>query len=145
MIGLATFLGDRWLHPQKTVISKSKLLYDWRSVSQSVSMSWYRASLWHMWPDITSCQKVVVWNLRLVSVGRPVWWEDGSAIFSVITQWSESRIIHNHTLLSHLRFPQPGGPGSRIYILQEQGGPVTPPGTGFSLHCLLWLAGLWWR
>jgi hypothetical protein len=28
MIGLATFLGDRWLHPQKTVISKSKLLYD---------------------------------------------------------------------------------------------------------------------
>jgi hypothetical protein len=27
--------------------------------------------------------------------------------------------------------PQPGGPGSRIYIPQEQGGPVIPPGTGF--------------
>jgi hypothetical protein len=27
--------------------------------------------------------------------------------------------------VSHLRLPQPGGPGSHIYILQEQGGPVT--------------------
>jgi hypothetical protein len=26
---------------------------------------------------------------------------------------------------------QPGGPGFRIYIPQEQGGPVIPPGTGF--------------
>jgi hypothetical protein len=32
--------------------------------------------------------------------------------------------------LSHLRLPQPGRPGSRIYIPQEQGGPVIPPGTG---------------
>jgi hypothetical protein len=31
-----------------------------------------------------------------------------------------------------LRLPQPGGPGSRIYIPQEQSGPVIPPGTGFS-------------
>jgi hypothetical protein len=29
--------------------------------------------------------------------------------------------------------PQPGGPGSRIYIPQEQGGPDMPPGTGFNL------------
>jgi hypothetical protein len=66
----------------------------------------------------------------LVSVGRPLWREDGSTICSVITQWSESRRIRNHTLLSHLRLPQPGRPGSRIYIPQEQGGPVIPPGTG---------------
>jgi hypothetical protein len=33
--------------------------------------------------------------------------------------------------------PQPGsGSGSRIYILQEQGGPVIPPGTGFD-YCLV--------
>jgi hypothetical protein len=32
---------------------------------------------------------------------------------------------------SHLRLPQPGGPGPCIYIPQEQGGPVIPPGTGF--------------
>jgi hypothetical protein len=64
-----------------------------------------------------------------VSVGRPFWREDGSAIFSVITQWSEARRTRNHTLLSHLRLPQPGGPGSRIYIPQELGGPVFPPGS----------------
>jgi hypothetical protein len=60
--------------------------------------------------------------LSLVSVGRPLWREDGSAICSVITQWSESLITRNHTLLSHLRLPQPGGPDSHIYI---------PPGTGW--------------
>jgi hypothetical protein len=76
----------------------------------------------------------------LVSEGLPVWREDRSAICSVITQWSELLRTHNHTLLFHLRLPQPGGPGSRIYIPQEQGGPVIPPGTGFPL-----LAGLWWR
>jgi hypothetical protein len=39
--------------------------------------------------------------------------------------------IHEHILLSHSRLPQPGGPGSCIYISQEQGGTVIPPGTGF--------------
>jgi hypothetical protein len=68
----------------------------------------------------------------LVSVGRPLWWEDGSAVCSVITQWSESRRTRNHTLLSHLRLLQPGGPGSRLYIPQEQGGPVIPLATGYS-------------
>jgi hypothetical protein len=81
----------------------------------------------------------------LVSMGRPPWLEDESAICSVITQWSESLRTHNHTLLSHLRLPQPGGPGSHIYIPQEQGSPVIPVGTGFPLRRLLRLAGLWWR
>jgi hypothetical protein len=66
----------------------------------------------------------------LVSVGRPFWREDESAICSVITQWSESRRTRNQTLLYHLRLSQPGGLGSRIYIPQEQGVPVIPPGTG---------------
>jgi hypothetical protein len=60
---------------------------------------------------------------RLVSVGRPLWEDDGSAICSAIAQCSESRRTRNHTLLSHLRLPQPGGPGSRIYVY--------PPGTGW--------------
>jgi hypothetical protein len=60
----------------------------------------------------------------VVSVGRPLWREDGSAICSVITQWSESLKTRRHTLLSHLRPLQPGGPGSRIYIPQEEAGPV---------------------
>jgi hypothetical protein len=40
------------------------------------------------------------------------------------TLGSKSHRTHGHILLSHLRLPQPGGPGPRIYILQEQGGPA---------------------
>jgi hypothetical protein len=69
----------------------------------------------------------------LVSVGRPLWRENGSPIWSVITQWSGSLRTRNHILLSPLRLPQPGGPGPRIYFPQEQGGPVIPPGTGYRL------------
>jgi hypothetical protein len=46
--------------------------------------------------------------------------------------------------VSDSRLPQPGGPGPLIYIPQEQGGPVIPPGTGVPLHRLLGLAGLRW-
>jgi hypothetical protein len=53
----------------------------------------------------------------LVSVWRTLWREDGSAISSVITQWSESLRTRNHTLVSHLRLPQPRGPGSHVYIV----------------------------
>jgi hypothetical protein len=186
------------LSDERTGLSMSKLLYDWLSVS----MSWYRAPLWDLRPDITSCRNVAVWNLRslgrpsdersrlqfavsgsyfttdtvsqsvrpgieypcgtrdqillsvemllseicgLVSMGRPLWREDGSAICSLITWLFESRRTRNHTLLSHLRLPQPGGPGSHIYIPQEQGGPVIPQGTGFPLPRLLRLRGLQWR
>jgi hypothetical protein len=38
-----------------------------------------------------------------------------------------------------MRLPQPGGPGSHIYIPQEQGDPVISLGTGFPLR----LTGLW--
>jgi hypothetical protein len=48
-----------------------------------------------------------------------------------VTLGSNSRRTHDHILLSHLRLPQPGGPDPRIYIPQEQGGPVIPPGTVF--------------
>jgi hypothetical protein len=47
--------------------------------------------------------------------------------------------------LSVSRLPQPGGPGPRIYIPQEQGDPVITPGTGFPFRRLLRLAGLRWR
>jgi hypothetical protein len=44
--------------------------------------------------------------------------------------------------VSDSRLPQPGGPGPRIYILQKQGAPVIPPGTGFPFRRLLRLAEL---
>jgi hypothetical protein len=37
-----------------------------------------------------------------------------------------------HFTVSDLTLTQPGGPGTCIYIPQEQDGPVIPPGTGFS-------------
>jgi hypothetical protein len=40
-------------------VRSSKLLYDSRSVSQSV-MSRYRAPLWDLRPDITSCRNIAL-------------------------------------------------------------------------------------
>jgi hypothetical protein len=62
-----------------------------------------------------------------------------------VTLGSKSRRTHGHILLSHLRLAQPGGPGPRIYILQEQGGPVLPPGTWFPFCRPLRLAGIRWK
>jgi hypothetical protein len=81
----------------------------------------------------------------LVSVGRPLWRDDGSGVCNAVTQWSESHRTRNHVLLSHLRLPQPRGPDSRICNPQEQGGPFMTLGTGFTLRRLLRLAGLRWR
>jgi hypothetical protein len=50
-----------------------------------------------------------------------------------------------HFTVSDSRFRQPGGPGPRIYITQEQGGPVISPGTVFPFHRVLRLAGLPWK
>jgi hypothetical protein len=62
---------------------------------------------------------------------------------SAVPLWSESLGTQDRILLSQfLRLPQPGGPGPRIFIPQEQGGPVIPPGTGFPFRHLLRLAGL---
>jgi hypothetical protein len=41
--------------------------------------------------------------------------------------------------------PQPGGPGPRIYIPQEQGDPVIPPGTGFPFVASYDSQGLRWK
>jgi hypothetical protein len=51
--------------------NKSKLLYNWRTVSQSINMSWYRAPLWDLLPDVTSCRNVAVWNLQSCFCGVP--------------------------------------------------------------------------
>jgi hypothetical protein len=67
------------------------------------------------------------------------------ALASAVILRSECCGTHYHILLSDSRLPQPGGPGPRIYIPQEQGGPVIAPGTGFHFRRLIWLAGLRWR
>jgi hypothetical protein len=47
--------------------------------------------------------------------------------------------------VSDSRLPQPGGPGPRFYIPQEQNDSVIPTGTGFHFRRLLRLAGLRWE
>jgi hypothetical protein len=70
----------------------------------AVSMSWYRAPLWDLQPDIISYRNVAVWNLRSC-----IYWAPSltrGRVCSVITQWSESLRTRNHALLSHLRLSQ---------------------------------------
>jgi hypothetical protein len=99
---------------------------------RSVSMSWCRAHSGTWDQILLPVGRMLPESCGLVSVERPFWREDRSVICIAITQWSESRKTSNNTLLSYLRLPQPGGPGSRIYILQELWGIVIPPGTRFS-------------
>jgi hypothetical protein len=80
--------------------SQSYFMTDGRSVSQSVKMSW-------CWVHSGTCDLILLpvgrllsETCSLVSVGRPFWREDRSAACSSITQWSETRRIRNHTLLS---------------------------------------------
>jgi hypothetical protein len=105
----ATIRASTW----DWIDSKSKLFYDWRSVS----MSW-------CWAHLLPVGRLLSESHGPVSVGHLLWREDGSAVCSAIMCWLELHRTHYHILLSHLRLPQPGGPGLRIYIPQEQGGPV---------------------
>jgi hypothetical protein len=59
---------------------------------------------------------------------------------------SESRGTRGYSFLSQIwDSPNLEGQAPVIYIPQEQGGPVIPPGTGFPFRRLLRLAGLRWR
>jgi hypothetical protein len=82
-----------------------------RPVGQFVLVS---GSFWSRWPDFKSLWMII--TFFLLQVGRPLWREDGSVICSAITHWLESYRTHNHTLLSHLRLPQPGELGPHIHI-----------------------------
>jgi hypothetical protein len=102
---------------------RRRLLYDWRSVSQWVCLGTEHpcGAYDHI---LLPVGRLLSEGCGILSVGRPLWREDESAVFIAVTQWSKSLRTRNHTLLSHPRHPQPGGPGSRICITQEQGGPV---------------------
>jgi hypothetical protein len=115
---------------------KFKLCYNRRSVGQFILVSF---PFWGTWPDFNFLR------LTISSSCRALWREDGSIICSAITHCLESRRTHNHILVSHLRLPQPGGQGPRIYIPHELSGPVITSGTGFPFRRLLRPAELQWR
>jgi hypothetical protein len=128
--------GYRWeLKARLQTLSK---LYSIMTDSQSASLSWCQAPIWDtrpIFPFFFLC-----WQLRVSWCGASSLtrgWicnllvQLHLGLARAVTLGYGSRRTHGQILLSHLRLPQPGGPGPRIYIPQEQGGPVIPPGTGF--------------
>jgi hypothetical protein len=107
-------------------MSQSELLYDWRFTADqfvletnplrpTTSNFIFQLNTCGYNPYVTSSlTRGWVCRLQLLLIF-------GSAVIC----GSESRGAHDS------RLSQPGGPGPRIYIPQEQGGPVIPPGTGF--------------
>jgi hypothetical protein len=102
--------------------------------SQSVSMSWYRAPFGTCDQISFPVGMLLSEICGLVSVGSPLWREDGSAVCSAITQWSGSRRTPN----LEGQFPVFISPRNRAAQLYTPGHwvPFTSP---------LSLAGLQWR
>jgi hypothetical protein len=122
--------------PASTLLrqSVSQLYYDRRSVGQSVLVSSPHLGLMTRFLLLSD-------NCGFVDMGRPLWREDGSVVYNCccLRQRSHSQVrvprgSWPHFTVSDLRLPQPKGPGSCIYIPQEQGGPVIPPGIGLNNH-----------
>jgi hypothetical protein len=86
-------------------IVRSYFTTDGQSVSQSVSqyvlVSSTLVGLATRYYFLSECCCL---KFAVLFLGRPLWREDGSAICSVIAQWSESRRTSNHYLLSGASF-----------------------------------------
>jgi hypothetical protein len=101
---------------------------------QSASLSWCRAPIWNLWPEFSFLSD----NCVFLDVKHPLWREGESVINSYNCFWDLPEQSLSGPSLAELTTqvpcllsdsPQPGGPGSRIYIPLEQGGPVVCPDT----------------
>jgi hypothetical protein len=139
------FRGDRSKDLPHTCKSKSKLCYDRRPVGQSVL-----ASSPHLGPKT---RFLLLSDSYGFVVSSALSDERTSLSFTIAagprqrghSQVRVPRYSRPYFTVSDSRLPQPGGPGPRMYIPQEKGGPVITPGIGFPFRCLLRLAGLRWR
>jgi hypothetical protein len=109
----------------------NELYYDRPSVGQSVLVSSPHLGLMTRFLLLSD-------SCGFVDMGRPLWREGGSVVYNCccLLQHSHSQVRElrgswPHFTVSDLRLPQPWGPGPCIYVPQEQGGPVIPPGTAF--------------
>jgi hypothetical protein len=86
------------------------------------------------------------WTLAVIVLMKHLWWEDKSVVYNCC--WpSPAQSVSGPSPagfmpIIYCRLLQPEAPSPRIYILQEQGGPVIPLGNGFPFRRLLQLAGL---
>jgi hypothetical protein len=137
-----------WNAINSTGLSKRKenLNYGRRSVGQL-----FLVSSSHLEPMTNFC--FLFDNCLFLAMGHRLWrgWVSNLLVQLLLGLARANTAVQvpqnsDHILLSRLRLPQPGEPGPRIYIPQEQGVPVTPPGTGFHFRHLLRLARmLRWR
>jgi hypothetical protein len=122
--------------PYSLSISESQSQSYVTTDGQSASLSWCQAFIWGLRQDFHCCQTVaglLIWGVLS---------DEGTGLPFTIAAGSRQR-SHNwarvprdswpYFTLSDLRITQPGGPGPRIYIPQEQGGPVIPQALGSSL------------
>jgi hypothetical protein len=109
-------------------------------------LSWRQAP-WDSWPVILLTEHLPSYSLcNILS-------EDRMGLSFTIAAGPRQR-SHSHVrapqdswphfTVSDTRDPPPGGSGPRIYVLQEQGGPVITPSTGFPFRLLIRLVGLRW-
>jgi hypothetical protein len=102
--------------------------------SQSASLSWRRAPIWSPWADSWS-----VWQLRVSWCGAPSLMRGRVCNIMLLLGFSGRNTLFYCP--SFWDSPNIGGPGPRIYIPQEEVGPVIPPRTGFPFRHLLRLEG----
>jgi hypothetical protein len=109
---------------------------------QSASLFWCQVPTWDLRPDFYYCLTLtgfLMWGaLSEERTGLSFTIAAGPRQHSHSWVWV-SRDSWPYFTGSDSSLRQPGGPGPRIYIPQDQGGPVIPPGIGFKskskLHC----------
>jgi hypothetical protein len=103
------------------------------TVSQSVNMSWYRAPLWDLRPDIISCRNVAVWNLRSCIYGAPSLTR--GRVCNLQCNHSMVRVAHNSKPYFTVSSETPWTWRARFPYLY-------PPGTGSSSYTPgYWVSG----
>jgi hypothetical protein len=116
---------------------------------QSASLSLCQAPIWGLRPDFYFCQTVaslLMWGaLSDERVGLSFTIAAGPSLPAQSFSGPSPAGLMTNFYCLRFKTPPTCGPAHRIYIPQEQGGPVMPPGIAFPFRRLLRLAGLLWN
>jgi hypothetical protein len=115
----------RYKETQGTNKLKLKLNYDRRPAGLSILVSGSHLEPLTIYLLLSDNASFLMWGALLdEKMGLYLLVHLLLGLTRAITLGSKSHRNHDHVLLSHMRFPQSGGPGSRIYVPQKQGGSV---------------------